>query len=67
MPTTKQRYLTDEKGQRVGVVLDLDEYRKMLDQIEELDSIRAYDEAKASQEKPISLDLAMAEIESEDG
>ncbi|MGH7858524.1 MAG: hypothetical protein ACREQY_14465 [Candidatus Binatia bacterium] len=48
-----ERYLTDERGKRVGVVLGIEEYEKMLDDLDELDAIRAYDEAKASGEKPI--------------
>ena len=56
MPTLKERYLTDESGEPVSVVLDLAEYRKLLDQIEELESIRAYDAARASGETPVPFD-----------
>lgn len=59
MPTVKERYLTDESGEPVSVVLDLTEYRKLLDQIEELESIRAYDAAKSSGETPIPFDEAL--------
>jgi len=59
MAIVKERYLTDESGERVSVVLDLAEYRKLLDQIEELESIRAYDAAKASGETPVPFDEAL--------
>ena len=42
---------------------ELKVYRKLLDELEELDSIRAYDAAKASGEKPIPIEQAIAEIE----
>jgi hypothetical protein len=58
-----ERYLTDESGKRVGVVLDIKRYEKILDELDELDAIRAYDEAKAPGEKPIPLDQALREIE----
>ncbi len=59
----RQRCLVDEEGNRVAVVLDLDEYRKMLEQIEELEDLRAYDAAKASGEAPIPLEQAVSEME----
>jgi len=38
-------------------------YRKLLTELEELESVRAYDAAKASGEKPIPFEQAIAEIE----
>jgi hypothetical protein len=38
-------------------------YKKLLEDIEELDSIRAYDRSKASGEKAIPFDRAIREIE----
>jgi hypothetical protein len=56
----KTRYLVDEKGTRTAVVLDLDAYRRLLEQIEELEDLRAFDGAKQSGEKAISLAEALA-------
>jgi len=53
----------DEKGNRVGVLLDLDDYRRLLEALEELESIKAYDAAKASDEEIIPFDKAIEEIE----
>lgn len=47
-PQVKERYAIDEDGHRVGVLLDIKEYRKLLEELKELESIRAYDAAKAS-------------------
>ncbi|MBI3697111.1 MAG: hypothetical protein HY238_20035 [Acidobacteria bacterium] len=63
MPAFKHRYLVDEEGARVGVVLDLDEYQKLLEAREELESIRAFDAAKASNDETIPFEQAVAEIE----
>ncbi len=63
MSMLKERYLVDERGQRVAVVLDLDEYNKLLEELAELEDIRAYDAAKASGEKPIPIEQALDEIE----
>jgi len=59
----KERYIVDEKGNRVGVVLDIGDYHKLLAELEELESIRAYDTAKASDDEVIPFEQAVAEIE----
>ena len=63
MISLKEKYVVDEKGKRIGILLDIKEYRKILEALEELESIRAYDKAKASKDKPIPFDRAVAQIE----
>ena len=63
MANIKERYLVDDNGNRIGVVLDVKEYRRLLQELEELESIRAYDAAKASGDEAIPFEQAVAEIE----
>jgi len=60
------RYLTNEKGERIGVLLDIKEYERLIEELEELADIRVYDEAKAEIEREgdeaIPLEQAMREI-----
>jgi hypothetical protein len=63
--TGHERFIVDEKGNRVSVVLDIAEYEKLLEELEELADVRAYDEAKASGERPIPWKQAREEIERE--
>jgi PHD/YefM family antitoxin component YafN of YafNO toxin-antitoxin module len=63
MPRVKERYVTDESGDRVGVILDLEEYQRLLEEAEELESIRVFDAAKASGDEAIPLEQAIQEIE----
>jgi hypothetical protein len=65
MNSCKQEYVVDEKGNRIGVLLDIENYRQMLKELEELESIRAYDAAKASKDEAILFEQAVKEIESE--
>lgn len=58
----KRQFLVDEKGKRVAVVLSIRAYKRLLERMEDLEDIRAYDEAKASGEIPIPLEQALAEI-----
>jgi hypothetical protein len=57
------KFLTDEHGKKISVVLDIEEYEKMLEELEELEDIRAYDEAKTSNEPAVPLKQALDEIE----
>jgi len=63
MTTFDEHYVVDEKGKRVGVLLNIQRYEKLLEGLEELDSIRAYDAAKASADEAIPLEQAIDEIE----
>ena len=58
----KQKYITDEQGNQIGILLDIEEYRKLLEDSEELNAIRAYDLA-ISEEEEIPFEEALAEIE----
>jgi len=52
-----------DRGEKVGVILDVDVYEKILEDMEELDSIRAYDAAKSSADENIPFEQAVEEIE----
>jgi len=62
-----ERYVLDQTGNRVAVLIDIEEYQKVLAALEELESIHAYDEAKASGDEAISFDQAVQEIENQRG
>ena len=57
----KSKYVIDDKGKAVSVLVDMKTYRKILAELEELESIRAYDAAKVSGEKAIKFDKVLAE------
>jgi predicted nucleic acid-binding Zn-ribbon protein len=66
------RYVVDENGKRVGGLLDIEEYERMVEELEEFEDILArvaYDEAKAELERGedelISWEQAKWEIEEE--
>ncbi|GBE77065.1 unknown protein [Microcystis aeruginosa NIES-87] len=59
----KERYITDDQGNRIGVLLDIEEYQKLLEESEELDAIRAYDLAVSGEDDEIPFEVAISEIE----
>ena len=56
MSKFKENYVVDGQGNPIGVVLDIADYRKLLEELEELESIRAYDAAKASADEAIAFE-----------
>jgi len=55
------QFITNEKGERIAVIISIEDYEEIIEAIEDLADIRAFDEAKASGEVPIPFEQAMAE------
>jgi len=58
-----EEYVVDVDGNKKAVVVPMSEWQKILDALEELDDIRAYDEAKSKPSNPISFDKAINDIQ----
>lgn len=58
-----KRFIKDSKGRKVGVVLPIKDFRKIQKELEELESIRAFDAAKASGDEAVPFQQAVSEIE----
>ena len=63
MMMLKERFIVDENGTRIGVLLDIEDYQRVLAELEEFEAIRAYDAAKTSGDEGLPLEQALAEIE----
>ncbi len=59
----ERQFVVNERGEKVAVVLSIEEYEKILEELEDLEDIRACNEAKALGETPIPLERALANIE----
>jgi alpha-L-arabinofuranosidase len=56
-------YVIDNKKEKKAVIIKFNEWNKILDEIEELDEIRAYDKAKSDlTDEVIPLEQALNEI-----
>ncbi len=58
-----EQFIVDSEGKRTAVVLPLRQYKQILVELEELEAIRAYDEAKSSADEAIPFEQAIEEIE----
>lgn len=63
MVSLSENFVIDKKGHKLGVFLDIKTYKHMVDELEELDDIRAFDEAKAVKDEAIPFEKAVREIE----
>lgn len=57
------QYITDTAGKKISVVIPMEEFKSLMEELEELDDIRLYDEAKRSNEPSIPIDEAFKTIE----
>lgn len=58
-----KKVIADSKGNAKEVILSIKDYRAVLRDLEELESIRAYDRAKSHNDETIPFDKACKEIE----
>lgn len=63
MHTFKERYIVNENGDRISVILDIEDYQHLLEELEELECIRVYDTAKSSNDEIVPFEQAVSEIE----
>ncbi len=63
MLTVHPQYITDAKGERISVVLPIKEFATLIEELEELEDIRLFDEAVADNEPSIPIDEAFKMIE----
>lgn len=65
MLTINPQYITDCAGKKISAVLTMKEFKTLLEELEELEDIRLYDESKNDNEPAIAKNKAMAIIEAE--
>ncbi|MDR3715632.1 MAG: hypothetical protein P4L51_22710 [Puia sp.] len=63
MTQLRENFVVDAKGNRVGVFLPIKDYNKLLEELEELEDIKAYDRAVSRKQEFVPLDQALKQIE----
>ena len=57
-----EQYLVDQEGHRKAVVVPISAWQQIIEALEELDDIRAYDEAKQEPSEIVPFEQAVSEI-----
>lgn len=63
MLTVHPQYITDSTGKKISVILPMKDFKAIMEELEELEDIKLYDEAKKSNEPSITIDDAFKMIE----
>ena len=58
-----EEYVVDGDGKKKAIVVSMTEWQKILEALEELDDIKAYDAAKSKPSNPIPFEKAIEEIQ----
>lgn len=62
MTRLKENFVVDAKGNRIGVFLPIKDYNKLLEELEELEDIKAYDKAMSGKPEFVPLSQALKQI-----
>lgn len=60
MKVAAPQYITDVKGRKISVVLSVKDYERMVEELEDKEDVRLYDEVKARKEKSIPFEQYLA-------
>ncbi|MBK7108187.1 MAG: hypothetical protein WAU21_08605 [Chitinophagales bacterium] len=63
MLTITPHYITDSTGKKISVILPINDFKAILEELEELEDIKLYDESKESNEPSIPIEDAFKIIE----
>jgi PHD/YefM family antitoxin component YafN of YafNO toxin-antitoxin module len=63
MTLTKENFVTDKRGNKVAVLVPIKSYNKMLEDLQEIEDIKAYDKIMSRKQQFIPLDKAIEQIE----
>jgi len=59
----KTHFITDDNGKKISVVLPVKDFEKMIEELEELEDIKLYDEAKRQKSPSIPIEQAFKQVE----
>lgn len=63
MVTLNPHYITDNTGKKISVVLPMNDFEAIMEELEELEVIKLYDDAKKSKQPSVPIDEAFKMIE----
>ncbi|HBA84473.1 MAG TPA: hypothetical protein DCZ95_10300 [Verrucomicrobia bacterium] len=63
MVTVHPEYVVDEQQRLKAVLLPVAEWERVVEELEELDDIRAFDKAKAGSQEAVPFEQAVREIQ----
>jgi hypothetical protein len=65
MTVLHPQFITDTNGKKISAIIPIEEFKTILDELEDLEDIRLYDNSKTDNEPAIAKSEAMQMIEAE--
>ena len=65
MIAIKPQYIIDNQGKKISAILPIKQFKSLLENLEELEDIRLYDESKNDDEPALTKDEAMKLLKKE--
>jgi len=62
---SNEKFVIDKRGKKIGIIISLKHYKKLLEALEEIESIKIYDKTQKIKEDKILIEKAFKEIESD--
>lgn len=63
MLIVQPQYITDKTGKKISVVLSMEDFKAIMEELEDLEDIKLYDDARKANEASIPVDEAFKQIE----
>ncbi len=63
MIAVNPKYIVDNEGKKISVILPIKDFKAIMEELDELEDIKLYDEAKKSNEPSTPIDIAFKKIE----
>jgi len=64
MLTINPKYIIDQAGNKISVVISVPEFESIMEKLEEIEDVQLYDKVKQSDEPSIPIDEAFELLES---
>lgn len=64
MLTINPKYITDQAGNKISVVISVTEFESIMEKLEEIEDVQLYDKVKQSDEPSIPIDKTFELLES---
>ena len=65
MLTVHPQFITDAEGKKISVILSLEEYEALIEELEDIEDVRLYDQSNVVNDPSIPIDEAFKIIEEE--
>ena len=61
--TFKPQYITNTNGKKTAVILQIKDYERLIEELEDIEDVKLYDAVKSKNELSVSFDVAFKKLD----